>query len=79
LPTPNKHDHSPTANSGDDATNSLRTPHEATDFRLFEKAMAKFNAGRFAEAEEVFEQLMKSSDIALMDAARQRQRMCERR
>jgi pentatricopeptide repeat protein len=41
--------------------------------------MTKFNSGRFAEAEKVFEQLMKSSDIGMADAARQRKRMCERR
>ena len=37
------------------------------------------NPKRFAEAKELFEPLVQSSDTALADAARQRIRMCERR
>ena len=79
LPTRKNLDPNSTANPGEDATYRLHTPHEAEDLRLFEKAMVKFNSGRFVEAKHLFEQLTNSSDRGLADAARQRKRMCERR
>src|SRR6266567_2123230 len=48
-----KPDPNPTADPGGDATYRLHTPHELADLRLFERAMAEFNAGRFADAKEL--------------------------
>ena len=55
------------------------TLHEAEDLRLFERAIALFNAGRFAEAKQIFEQLTKSSDRGLAHVALLRKRMCDQR
>ena len=74
-----KLDQNLTVTSGEGATIRLHTPHELADLRSFERAMKEFNDGRFADARELFERLVQSSDTGLADVARQRVRMCERR
>ncbi len=49
------------------------------DLGTFTRAVVLFNAGKFDQAKELFDQLTKIPDASLADAARLRARMCERR
>ena len=49
------------------------------DLGIFTRAVGLFNAGKFDEAKELFDQLTNIPDASLADAARLRARMCERR
>jgi hypothetical protein len=49
------------------------------DLDVFSRAVSLFNAGKFDEAKQLFDQLAKIPDASLADSARSRARMCERR
>jgi len=59
----------------DEAPGAQRTH----DLGVFTRAIGLFNAGKFDEAKELFDQLAHIPDASLADAARSRVRMCERR
>jgi len=50
-----------------------------TDLTTFSRAVTLFNAGKFGEAKQLFDQLSGIRDASLADAARSRSRMCDRR
>lgn len=50
-----------------------------TDLTTFSRAVTLFNAGKFGEAKQLFDQLSGIRDTSLAHAARSRALMCERR
>ena len=51
----------------------------ARDLGAFTRAVSLFNAGKFAEAKQLFDQLAAVPDASLAHAARSRALICERR
>jgi len=49
------------------------------DLGVFSKAVGLFNAGKFDEAKQLFDQLTGIADASLAHAARSRALICERR
>ncbi len=51
----------------------------ARDLSAFTRAVSLFNAGKFGEAKQLFDQLVGVPDASLAHAARSRALICERR
>jgi hypothetical protein len=51
----------------------------ARDLNAFTRAVSLFNAGKFGEAKQLFDQLAAVPDTSLAHAARSRALICERR
>jgi len=51
----------------------------AHDLSIFSRAVTLFNAGKFVEAKQLFDQLAGIRDASLAHAARSRALICERR
>jgi hypothetical protein len=49
------------------------------DLGVFSRAVSLFNAGKFDEAKQLFDQLVGTPDASLAHAARSRALICERR
>lgn len=49
------------------------------DLTVFSRAVSLFNAGKFGEAKQLFDQLAGIPDASLAHAARSRALICERR
>jgi hypothetical protein len=62
-------------NKSESADGSQRT----RDLSVFTRAVSLFNAGKFGEAKQLFDQLAAVPDASLAHAARSRALICERR
>jgi hypothetical protein len=62
-------------NKSDGAGNDQRS----RDLSAFSRAVSLFNAGKFDEAKQLFDQLAGTADASMADAARSRALICERR
>ena len=62
-------------NKSDVAGNDQRS----RDLNAFTRAVSLFNAGKFDEAKELFDQVAGTADRSMADAARSRALICERR
>jgi hypothetical protein len=51
----------------------------ARDLGVFTRAVSLFNAGKFGEAKQLFDQLARTPDASIAHAARSRSLICERR
>lgn len=51
----------------------------ARDLVVFTRAIGLFNAGKFGQAKELFDQLARTPDASIAHAARSRALICERR
>ena len=65
--------------AGGDKSAGAAEGQRSRDLDVFSRAVGLFNAGKFDEAKQLFDQLTKIPDASLADSARSRARMCERR
>jgi hypothetical protein len=65
--------------TGGNKSETVDGNQRARDLSVFTRAVGLFNAGKFAEAKQLFEQLAAVPDTSLAHAARSRALICERR
>jgi len=65
--------------TGGNKSESVDGNQRARDLSAFTRAVGLFNAGKFAEAKQLFDQLAAVPDTSLAHAARSRALICERR
>jgi hypothetical protein len=65
--------------TGGNKSESAGGNQRARDLGVFTRAVGLFNAGKFAEAKQLFDQLAAIPDASLAHAARSRALICERR
>jgi len=63
-----------------DSKSDIRVSNQRSqDLTVFSRAVTLFNAGKFGEAKQLFDQLSGIRDASLAHAARSRALICERR
>jgi hypothetical protein len=65
--------------TGGNKSDSAEGSQRARDLSVFTRAVGLFNAGKFGEAKQLFDQLAAVPDASLAHAARSRALICERR
>ncbi|HEV8037481.1 MAG TPA: hypothetical protein VGP62_01365 [Bryobacteraceae bacterium] len=68
-----------TPGGGNNKSDGADGNQRSRDLSVFSKAVSLFNAGKFAEAKQLFDQLARVPDTSLAHAARSRALICERR
>jgi len=64
---------------GSNKSDSVDGNQRSRDLNVFSRAVSLFNAGKFGEAKQLFDQLARVPDASLAYAARSRALICERR
>jgi hypothetical protein len=64
---------------GGSKSDSEASNQRSQDLTVFSRAVTLFNAGKFGEAKQLFDQLSGIRDASLAHAARSRALICERR
>ncbi len=65
--------------SSGNKSDSADVNQRSRDLNVFSRAVSLFNAGKFGEAKQLFDQLAGVPDASLAHAARSRALICERR
>jgi hypothetical protein len=65
--------------SGGPKSDGADANQRSRDLTVFSRAVSLFNAGKFGEAKQLFDQLGAVPDASLAHAARSRALICERR
>ena len=60
-------------------SDGVASNQRSQDLTIFSRAVTLFNAGKFGEAKQLFDQLSSIRDASLAHAARSRALICERR
>jgi len=68
-----------TPGGGNNKSDGADGNQRSRDLSVFSKAVSLFNAGKFAEAKQLFDQLARVPDTSLAHVARSRALICERR
>ena len=64
---------------GESKSDGAGLSQRSNDLSIFSRAVTLFNAGKFGEAKQLFDQLSGIRDASLAHAARSRALICERR